>query len=235
MQITRRDLDVLHVIGRFKRLTSLHIQSLLFHDVTERPRESSLRRLVRAGYVRVMGRRMLVGDAGGSSPYVYELTDAGLKVVGLPRRGKPLSLRESEHDLATADLFCELVALERTGSLAIKSFETPPKTRLIADGLVVIPDLSLRVELGGRLLELLVEIDAGTQWEAQIRTKLNQYSRLEDAADELGWDEVPAIFFVTIRRHRVAFLETLRGQLPEDKRGLFRVRYLDDFLGVFNA
>jgi hypothetical protein len=131
--LSSRDLDVLRLVARLKRVPSNHLYELAFTS-TRPTMYTVLDRLVANHYLRRSERRF-VGDAdGGSGQYVYALGRAGWATFfpDEPYRGGAVLNRETLHTLAVADCYLDIIRLQRAHGRAARDADRtglPPAVR----------------------------------------------------------------------------------------------------------
>lgn len=219
--ITGRDLAVVQQVAKFHQLSSKHIYDLLFHSLTYRPHHRALRRLVAAGYLRRIERRMVGGSRGGSGQYIYCLGRRGFYLHFTGRYTPARAV--NYHALTIADCYVLMKQLERQGKLEIAGFSSEPDCWVNVGGVQLKPDLY--VDLGR--LRLWLEVDMGTEPQRQIRIKLETYWRAYEDADVDRWPVFPQVLFVAVDDERATELAWLIGQAPERQQPLFDVCTLE--------
>lgn len=225
--LSARDRAVIRLVAYFRQLTALHLQTLLFHDITSRtPVHRTLRRLTDLGYLQRIEHRLVGGSRGGSGQYVYQLGSRGFYMHG---EGKWRPWRTvNYHALAIADCYVAIRQFERAGQLRVLGFSCEPDCWVTIGRSELKPDLRVDVERPGQARTLFwLEIDMATEGQKQLRGKLESYWRAYNDADVAEWPVFPLVLWVVVDAERERELCWLIEQLPEQARALFRVCQLD--------
>lgn len=229
---TTRDEQIIRLVGQFQQLTSHQIKQLVFHDVSDTPRDRALERLCDDRYLVRVGRKLIRDLRGGSGAYVYALGRAGWNhlYTGKYRvRSVPYP-----HLLDIADAYIALVQAEREGKLEITKIRTEPATSVTIGGQLLKPDLSVRYKVPGKgELSLYLEIDKATEHRGQMAAMFERYRQAF-----LNYDSDMSVFpliVVLVRsdlvpeHERIAELRQLIRLIPDETKDLFRVDTLDTF------
>ncbi|MFG2681779.1 replication-relaxation family protein [Streptomyces sp. NPDC048392] len=219
MELSTRDLILLKLVGTFIQLSSTHITEELFSDRSHTVPDKVLKRLVQRQFLTVVGRRAS-GDKGGAGPFVYRLGRYGRSLLGVEGRQ---SARMNDHALMIADTFTALRRAEAAGLLRITEWEVERPVQTVR------ADLFVAVEYPAqeRRSQYYLEIDTGSEWERQIREKLDGYWRAAQA-DEAEY--FPYVVFVVKRPERQAELLRFIRRIPEDQQEMVRVFLLAELI-----
>lgn len=116
-ELSDRDRAVVQAVSQLGQLSTHHIKTLLFNDVSRLSMDRSIKRLRDDKLIKRVGMRSF-GMKGGTPPAVYILGPKGWWY--LKRQGDyPSVTAVREHTLHIADLFIELVDLDRTGDIKV--------------------------------------------------------------------------------------------------------------------
>lgn len=231
-----RDLRIVQWVARFGQLGSGHIQTLDggFELKSSTPYSRALRRLTANGYLIRIERRMVGGTKGGSGQYVYALGRKGYYLFHEGRYNPARNIRY--HSIAIADAFLEFRRLEYRGLLKINGFSSEPDCHVSIGGVVVRPDMTLDINLpDATRLQLFIEVDQGTETQAQIRSKLDMYWRAYNNADIDEWPIFPKVLFIGIDEARAKELKWIIGRMPDDAQALFDVTTRERLASTFQA
>ncbi|MEU5428222.1 replication-relaxation family protein [Streptomyces olivoreticuli] len=223
--LTDRDRQLVADITRFGQLEAKQAQRLHFAEEksSKESREvRAWRTLKRLADRKVVSRieRTLGGGGGGSTGYVYQAPTSRADGINY-------------HKLDIAELYVRLVELERREPERMKLVRYRPELythRRPAKGQPK-PDARIEVEVAGALKRWQLELDRGTEWPYQIRTKLKQYVRAWENWEE---DFFPPVLFVVGRkltvdeRERKELLQEQIDRLPEADREPFGVVVFDE-------
>ncbi|WP_437770499.1 replication-relaxation family protein [Arthrobacter sp. KNU40] len=136
-QLSARDRSILLGLAAHRYLTTTQLQRLFFHDhksqlAATRATVRVLQRLHGHQLVTRLGRRV-GGFSGGSTAFVWAVTDTGEKAIGdlkgtqgRRRNNKVPSARHLEHLLAVTDARLELIEADRAGAFTIIRTEMEP-------------------------------------------------------------------------------------------------------------
>lgn len=223
--LSPRDRRIVAAVARFGQLSSRHIQLLIFDGGNRTPADRALRRLVDAGFLIRLERRIVGGARGGSGQYVYSLG----------RRGHYM-LREGDfqvdrnvrfHTMCIVDAFCVIKRLVSERKFELFHYSTEPDCWVTIGRQELRPDLFVEIGRGERRLKLWLEIDMGTESQRRIKEKIDRYQRAYNDADVAEWPEFPRVLFVTLDYERADELKWIISRAPSP-RALFDVTVLED-------
>lgn len=198
-----RDIEVLSLVAQLKLVTGAQIEVLHFAGADHanpaaagRACRRVLQRLVRDRLLARLDRRV-GGVRGGSSGFIYCLTETGQRVLELhgPRRRfrEPTSAFVA-HTLAVAQLVVDLHQAHRAGRLEILALQAEPACwrhyGSLAGTQHVRPDLFVALGVGEYEHHWFVEIDLGSETLSRRISKCRQYeayyrSGIEQATHDL--------------------------------------------------
>lgn len=213
MELSPRDLALVHLVARFSQLAAPHIGEVIFGERSCTPLDRALTRLVTHNYLRRIGRRS-TEDRPGSGGYIYELGKVGWAEIGKPevyRRKYGIS----NHALKVADIYVELLRAHRAGQVEL--LDTWQIERPVGDARA-----DLYVELGlpeNQQLDYCLEIDLGTERAGRLRMKLDAYWR---AFTTWHGENFPYVAFIVPDKYRKFEIERVINRLPEGQE-LFSV------------
>ncbi|TFD15506.1 hypothetical protein E3T26_06910 [Cryobacterium sp. TMT1-21] len=225
-----RDRQIILSVDRFGQLATAHIAQLHFAELTPKPMQRALTRLVERKYLARIERRMVGGTGAGSGQYVYQLGSAGWKLVG--RVGKYWPFRTvNYHTLAIADSYMELLALEREKRIEIIGFTTEPDTWLDIAGADLRPDMFIEVRqvFEKKSLSLWVEIDMGTERQKALKDKLARYWHAYQHADADKLPVFPLVLFLAPDLKRAREIRWLIDNGPKEGQPLFLVSTVPEY------
>jgi len=190
--LSSREQQVLALVGRFRFLTSWHVQSLLFNGVRMTPasKEVIARRTMKALVdARLLQRvaRPMGGVAGGSSPHVYCLSVRGASLLAsdessLPKRKVPRGTFLLRHALSTADFVIGLQdSAARNSAHRLVEWSCDWETAERVGSKDLIPDASFIYQSRSMELHAFVEIDLGTMNSKEFAAKIGRYLDLFSA------------------------------------------------------
>lgn len=228
--LSRRDAQVVALVGRFRLMTAEQIRSVIFpSQASKTPLDRSLARLTASGYLTRLA-RMVGGPGGGSGQYVYQLGRAGWRMLGKGGGYRPLRTVDV-HTLTIAECFVQLKQLEQRGALSVITYEPEPGCHRIVAGTPLTPDAYAELGLQAQRLKYAfwLEIDRDTENPETIRGKCVRYWRAYKAWDG---DVFPYVVFVVPDAARQHELQRVIAGGPDEAQALFRVYQLDDFAEV---
>jgi hypothetical protein len=226
--ILERDLDVIALVAEFKQLRSDQVHSILFHHLSASPCDRTLKRLFDRGYLDRVERQTVGGTYGGSGTYVYQVAQAGHRLLGHEGRAK-LATSVNLHTLAIADCYIALLELEREGKLVLSGYATEPHCHTQIGSFHLHPDLYLEFQRpSGSTVRLMLEVDMTRQGEPDIADKFRRYWGGFDAGVEF-WPRNQAVLFVARKKERGQTLIKYLDKLPVEERKLFAVILLENF------
>lgn len=219
MQLTTRDLDIVHLVEQFSQLSSTHLSELVFANRSHSVPDRVLSRLVQLGYLARVGRRNS-GDQGGAGAYVYQLGRYGRVLLDVQSRA---SANVSGHALLVADIYVALKQAERTGVLAVRRWDVEVSVPPVRADLFVSVDFPEQRRTGSYFLEA----DLATERPQRIVEKLNGYWQ---AAGNSKDEYFPYVVFVVVHPGRKAELQRVIRGLPEERREMVQVFMLAELI-----
>jgi Replication-relaxation len=231
--LTDRDRSVLRQTGVLRLATGGQLRRLVFGDPSASSHNARLarrcfERLTTAGLMVRLVRR-LGGLGGGSSSFVYALTPAGARAIGLPPHRHRLdpSLTFLTHTTTISETYTQLYESLFAGELLSLDVEVEPEAwRPAGDGSgsVLKPDLFVRLETASEEVFAYVEIDLATEHAGAIRRKLALYAGYRSSGrDQSRLDLFPSVYWSVPDPARAVALR--RYLEPETRRspGLHQV------------
>lgn len=219
MELSPRELDVLHLVGRFTQLASTHLKTIVFNDRSHAVPTRVLKKLEGLGYLDVVGTRSR-GKKGGSAPYVYKLGKLGRELLGIKSR----SLAVSNHALKVADVYVELLEADRAKTIKLISY------RVEAEIDEVRSDLLVHIGLPGTRTALFcsLEIDLGWEQPTVLERKLRAYWRAKESTDDAHF---PFVVLLVPDSARLNQVQRVIRRLPDQQHMLFHVFTYNDVVG----
>jgi hypothetical protein len=215
MELSQADAAVVRLVGQFKQLSSVHIQTACFADTSAMTLSRHLNRLVLQKYLARVGRRS-TSVQGGSGAYVYQLAPRGW--IFVQRDGRYWPYRAIDlHKLHCADIYIDLLNAERGGTLKIIRFGLERAVSPVVRADIA---LALGVIETNKRIDLYIEVDLGTERPKRIEAKLNGYW---DTYRRTPKDSTfPAVIFVVPDTYRAKQIRTVIAKRYKDT-GLFQV------------
>ncbi|WP_181069102.1 replication-relaxation family protein [Rathayibacter sp. AY1C5] len=220
MILLDRDRQIVLSVGRFGQLAAGHIRTMHFEGSSDTPMYRALARLVEQKFLSRLERRMIGGTGAGSGQFVFQLGRKGWALCG--KEGTYWPFRAVKlHTMAIADAYTALLDYQKRGRIRIESFDAEPESHRKVGNVIVRPDLFVDIaDLGKRRnLAFWVEIDMGTERQAQITEKLTSYVAAMNAAESF----VPYVLFIAPDDERAAKLRYWIKQHGEGDSELFLV------------
>lgn len=231
--LSRREVDSLTLLARFRFLTRLQIQTFLFADSGDDKNISN--RVVTARVLNSLIEKHLAdrtnrnigGATGGSGSYAYHLTALGIRALDdrrfrhLPRRLPPRGTFLLRHALATADVALAFEqAARKHEDHAFLSFECDWEAAQRFGTSVVVPDGFLVYANRQTELHAFVEVDLGTMGSKFFARKIASYLGLFRSGRWRSVTDVwPTVLILTPSKRRAELLkhatETLITSQPD--------------------
>ena len=160
-----------------------------FHDerrVRERLQRLEEARLVRSGHI----------PSGGAIVNYYRLTYEGFRTVAEPGARfpvksffEPIAISRMQHTLRLAEVIVHALVAAHRGHIALTQFIRENELQLDESGEAHFPDAYLQFRSGGRMFNLMLEIDNSTEplegdTRSAIERKLRAYKLHQDSALE---------------------------------------------------
>ncbi|RDH76360.1 hypothetical protein DVS77_21640 [Mycolicibacterium moriokaense] len=244
MRLAEPKIRVLNLINLFDQLATPHIRQLVFPDnLSDTACNKRLRELVADGWLEYVEESHPGGRRGGRSVNVFQLGPEGRKRMPSNGRRRRKSRTIKHHALALADVLVDAYKAERLGWLRIDEWAVEPNTKISVDGVTIEPDLYMRIELvdQNRRPKLWLEVDLGSETDAQIVDKLKRYAYLYSEREQLpiyhrhkgpdGRGRFPYVMFLAIDAERVRTIQRLINETPGLPNKLFSVREISEFPG----
>jgi hypothetical protein len=205
--LLQRDVDVLGRVAQLKLVTGAQIEALHFAGAEHanliaagRACRRVLKRLVRDRLLARLERRV-GGVRGGSSGFIYCLTETGQRVIqvdGPRRRFREPTLAFVQHTLAVARVVVDLHQAERCGDIELITLEAEPacwrRYGSLGGVQIVRPDLYVALGIGDFEHRWFVEVDLGTETTPRRVEKCKQYaSYFQAGVEQAAHDIFPKI------------------------------------------
>ena len=227
--LSTRDEKVIALVGRFRQMTGRQIGDVLFAACrSQTPCDRTAKRLVDRHYLARLERcRLVGGEGGGSTQYVYQLGRLGWKLLNCPGRYWAPT-RVNLHTLAVADTYRSLIVAARQSSEPNNSdgfelirFEPEYPVHAGTTGLVADALIEVGFRQRGVKVSLCLEQDRSTEHARVIREKCVTYWQV------CKWwppEQVfPYVAFVVLDEKRKTEIERVIAGGPDEARALFKV------------
>lgn len=242
MQLAANKYRVLTLVNLFDQLATPHIRELVYPDnLSDSACNKVLRELVAFGWLEYVEEPHPGGRRGGRSVNVFQLGPEGRKKMPSNGRRRRKSRTLKHHALTLADVLVEVHKAERAGWLHIEEWAVEPNTKIGVDGVVIEPDLYMRLDLPvqKRRPSMWLEVDLDSETDAQIVDKLKRYAYLYERRTDLaiynrhkrpdGRGTFPYVVFLAIDADRVRVIQRLVNETAGLPPKLFQVRELSEF------
>ncbi len=195
-QLTGRDQAILRDLARVRLLSGqqlerLHFAALATPNARGSARRRTLRRLVSAGWVTTLPRRV-GGERAGSAGLLYSLdalaqrerqawVDDPLANLSSGRTRRPWAIGWLfvQHTLDVAELYVQLREAERRGELTLLRFDAEPASWFTLEGTVTLkPDAFVVLETADWERHWWIEVDRATESLPTVQRKLDRYVHL---------------------------------------------------------
>lgn len=221
-----RDVEIIRRVGEFRQLTSTHLKTLIFPDVSRVNLDRRLERLQATQYLRRLG-RVPAGEKGGSGAYVWQLGPAGWYELSMRGFYSPRSTIDY-HGLQVADAYVVLIEAERAGALTLVNYRVElPMTYTRAD---------LYIEIGldaiNKERHIAVEIEATRKRPSYIAKKCEHYMAGFKEADG---GVIPYVVFVVPHEWMKAEVKRTLAKVSGEYRDMFKVCTFDGYVPLLTA
>jgi len=242
-RLTERDREVLRTVSRFRVMSGSQLQRLFWAEGSPQTQgrlaRRGLRRLTSLDVLQPLARRV-GGARAGSASTTYAAGRAGqylLRTEQSSRRRVRSAYTPGErylaHSLAVAQLYVELVDVQRQGLVELGAFEPEPecwRPYMVGFGArqTLKPDAFLKLATPDYEYSWFIEVDMATEATVTIRGKALRYHEYFRSGTEQGARGVfPRVLWIapdTVRAERLS--ETLAA-LPADAQRLFALTTAD--------
>ncbi len=237
-RLSPRDLEVLETVGRFRVMSGEQLQRLFWPEGLPQTRarlaRHGLARLSELGVLAPLARRV-GGVRAGSRGSCFAVGLAGQRLLNSgdsKRRARsPYTPGERylAHTLAVAEIYVELVEVERRGAADLLAFDPEPvcwRTYLGPYGarLVLKPDASVKLGVGDYEFSWLVEMDMATEALTTIERKAQRhldYHRSGEARRSEGVS--PRVVWIVPDEQRAEAVQQALDRLPAEAGRLFAI------------
>jgi hypothetical protein len=239
-ELSDRDWGVLRDLLRVRLLTGQQVERLHFADLASANvrgsvRRRSLGRLVQAGLVTTLPRRV-GGTRAGSAGLVYALDTRGrrllLETTSRVRRPWPVGWPFVQHTLDVAELYVRQVERENRGDIKLIEFVTEPASWFPAGRAFIKPDAWTVYETDAWERHAWLEVDRGTESLPTIERKLQGYIDFTRSGRPGPLGVIPRVLVTVPDEHRLAAIRTVISALPEPGSGLITVQPFNDVFGA---
>jgi hypothetical protein len=241
-----RDWQVLKTIKIFRHLTTGQVEQLFFRSAATptaalRAASRALAKLKDCGLILPLTRR-IGGVRAGSSSFVWNLTEAGLRLLGMKAIGEEYTRTSTartirkrvfepspqylKHTLAVAETYVQLNAICRTDGIELLSAQPEPicwRSYKNAEGkpAVLKPDLFVVTATTDYEDSYFFEVDLATEAPVRILEKCRRYLDFYDCRDKQAEGEVfPLVVWLAPDTKR---RDTLRWHIGEEFQGAPRI------------
>lgn len=232
VRLSPREREVVEAVAQLGQLTARQIGDVAFAGLkSTTPLKRTLKRLADYRVLNRLRLRIVGGNGGGSSTYVYQLGRLGGRLLGLPRE-YPRYSAVDDHMLDTTECFVALKRLEQAGALSVLDYQGEDAAYREVGGVKLTPDLYvlLRVEPSGRQLFRWLEVDRATERLPQIAEKCARYRQAFDRWDERRHGPVfPRVLFVVPDERRCRDIARVITKQPSEARPIFQVCTMASF------
>jgi hypothetical protein len=216
-EISPRDALVVRLVGRLTQAASSHIRQLIFADVDRLPMDRCLKRLTDRKYLVRIGRRA-PKPQGGNTPAVYQLGARGWWY--LQKGGRYWGRRAvSPHTMNIADLFTELVVMDRDGRIRLLEIDLEHQLKRIRADMYI----DAAIPAVGKRRRFYVEVQLSARPDI-IHKKAEAYLQAYQMSTADTWPMVAFVVWDSYHQHQI------RKLLP--KHELFNVYLPDEFISV---
>jgi hypothetical protein len=245
-----RDINVLQRVAQLKLVTGAQIEALHFTDADHatpvaagRACRRVLKRLVRERLLARLERRV-GGVRGGSSGFIYCLTETGQRVIevdGPRRRFREPTLAFVQHTLAVAQVVVDLHQAERRGELEVLTLEAEPtcwrRYGSLGGVQIVRPDLYAALGVGDFEHRWFIEVDLGTETTPRRIDKCKQYdSYFNSGVEQAAHGIFPKIVWsMPSESEAVRLRSAIANPRTRLNADLFAVTTHADLLSVFTG
>ena len=220
-ELSDRDRQLVQTVSQLSQVSTAHIKSLVFPDVSRVRMDHRIRVLKEQRLIKKLGVRA-TGYRGGTPPAIYVLDHKGWWY--LRREGDfPTVSKVSEHTRHIADIYVGLVEAHREGTIKLLPETRPEK---IVDNMRVDLYVDLVLPSANRRRRIMVEVQENAR-PVVINQKLQaHWQAFETAVLEPG-KKYPPVAFVAkdeYTRYRINRL------IPAHMRQLFSVYGVEEFV-----
>jgi Replication-relaxation len=246
-QLSPRDYEALRVVGRFRVMSGAQLQELLWAEISAPARarvaRRGLSRLVRLGVLEPLARRV-GGERAGSASTTFAVGRAGQYLLKSGRRVRAAytpGARYLAHTLAVAQLYVELVAAQRLGSVELVGFEPEPESwRPYMAGFgarqVLKPDAFLKLAIGDYDFSWFIEVDMATEALTTVKAKaLRYHDYYRTGTEQAARGVFPRVLWIAPDTGRAETIRETLAQLPTDAHRLFAVTTAADAIALLTT
>lgn len=232
VMLSAREQTVVEAVAQLGQLTARQIGTLAFAGLkSATPMKRTLKRLTDRGVLARLRLRIVGGDGGGSSTYVYQLGRQGGRLLRL-QRDYPRYTAVDDHMLDTSECFVQLKRLEHAGVLSVLDYRGEEAAYREVAGIKLTPDLYVQLGFAASGVQLFrwLEVDRATERAPQIAEKCGRYWRAYDQWDERVHGAVfPRVLFVVPDEKRQREIERVIAKQLIEARPIFQVCQMASF------
>jgi hypothetical protein len=246
-QLTGRDREALHVVGRFGVMSGAQLQTLLWSEISPSARgrvaRRGLARLVRLDVLQPLARRV-GGERAGSASTTFAVGRAGQYLLRSGRRVRAAhtpGARHLAHRLAVAGLYVELTAAQRRTRVELLSFEPEPecwRPYMIGFGArqVLKPDACLMLATASHEFAWFIEQDMATEALSTIKAKaLRYHDYFRTGTEQATRGVFPRVLWIVPDESRAEQIRSTLATLPDDAKRLFAVATTAETITLLTA
>jgi hypothetical protein len=234
-QLSDRDRTALRMVSRFRVMSGAQLRELLWAEVSPNARarvaRRGLARLVRLGVLEPLARRV-GGERSGSASTTYAVGRAGQYLLSTGQRVRAAytpGVRYLAHTLAVAQLYVDLVALQREERAELLTFEPEPECwRPYMVGFdarqVLKPDAFVRLARGDYEFSWFIEADMATEALTTVKAKaLRYHDYYRTGTEQAARGLFPRVLWIVPNAIRAEAVRETLAQLPAEAHRLFAV------------
>lgn len=234
-QLSARDRQALRTVSRFRVMSGAQLGELLWDEVSPNARarvaRRGLARLARLGVLQPLARRV-GGERSGSASTTFAVGRAGQYLLKSGRRVRAAhtpGARYLAHTLAVAQLYVDLVAVERQEQAELVCFEPEPECwRPYMAGFgarqVLKPDAYVKLARGDYEFSWFIEQDMATEALTTVKSKAARYhDYFRTGTEQSARGVFPRVLWIAPGEDRAEAVRETLAQLPAAAHRLFVV------------
>lgn len=246
-QLSARDRQALRTVSRFRVMSGAQLGELLWDEVSPNARarvaRRGLARLARLGVLQPLSRRV-GGERSGSASTTFAVGRAGQYLLKSGRRVRAAhtpGARYLAHTLAVAQLYVDLVAVERQEQAELVRFEPEPECwRPYMAGFgarqILKPDAFLKLARGDYEFSWFIEQDMATEALTTVKSKAARYhDYFRTGTEQSARGVFPRVVWTVPDERRAEAVRETLGQLPAPAHRLFVVATTADALALLTS
>lgn len=246
-QLSARDRQALRTVSRFRVMSGAQLGELLWDEVSPNARarvaRRGLSRLARLGVLQPLARRV-GGARSGSASTTFAVGRAGQYLLRSGRRVRAAhtpGARYLAHTLAVAQLYVDLVAVERQEQAELVRFEPEPECwRPYMAGFgarqVLKPDAYVKLARGDYEFSWFIEQDMATEALTTVKSKAARYhDYFRTGTEQSARGVFPRVLWIAPDEDRAEDVRETLGQLSAAAHRLFVVATTADALALLTS